>query len=232
MAAGGGFGAGLNVFVARLKRDGSLGTGFGDGGVSSVVPINGTDGVASMSLDAFGRITLCGPYTARIGTPGVDIDPSGIIITRLKASGAPDTDFGVQGTREVDLDFRASCLWVRARNDGGFSALALLGGTLTVARFKANGTLDPAFDGDGKQSGTVNATLLSRIAVQEGGKLIVVGIDSSGLVLMRLQGSPEFSGNGSAGGDGGGALSWPMLALFATLGLAGLGRRATRSSLA
>lgn len=234
MAAGTGFVSGnsLSLFVARLKSDGALDTGFGDGGVSSVLPVNGTDGVVSMSLDASGRITLCGPYAARTGTPGVDIDPSGIIITRLQASGAPDTGFGVQGTREVDLDFRASCLWVRAHDDGGFSALALLGGTLTVARFHADGTLDPAFDDDGKQSGTVDASLLPHIAVRDDGKLIVGGIAGSGPALMRLQGSPEFARDDSTGGDsgdGGGALGWPMLAALAALGLAGLGRRARRT---
>src|SRR5262249_46960996 len=74
---------------------------------------------------------------------------------------------------------------------------------IAVARFNQDGSLDPSFDGDGKlvfDAGTSEAS--DAIAIQNDGKIIVVGSGGSipGLLLLRL--NTNVTCDSSFDGDG------------------------------
>jgi len=133
------------------------------------------------------------------GPEGGDIQAA-----RLKANGALDTAFGTGGKARVDFGDTEFGLAAARQADGRIVVAGRsLGSGAVVARLRANGTLDPDFDGDGRLmlpgGGVARAVL-----VQPDSKIVVAGNPglSEVMTVTRLNpnGSPDttFDGDGTA----------------------------------
>jgi uncharacterized delta-60 repeat protein len=133
------------------------------------------------------------------GPEGGDIQAA-----RLKANGALDTAFGTGGKARVDFGDTEFGLAAARQADGRIVVAGRsLGSGAVVARLRANGTLDPDFDGDGRLmlpgGGVARAVL-----VQPDSKIVVTGNPgvSEVITVTRLNpnGSPDttFDGDGTA----------------------------------
>jgi uncharacterized delta-60 repeat protein len=163
--------------VARLKPNGSLDTRFsGDGRkLFNWRPFDFSS-VQAVLVPPSGKILLAGFS----GPEGGDIQ-----VGRLNANGALDPTFGVGGKAGVDFGGTEFGLAMARQPDGrilvaGESEAA----GAVVARLRADGALDPEFDGDGRVAlpggGTVRAVL-----VQPDGRIVVAG-NASGNDVMTV----------------------------------------------
>ena len=187
-------GSDLRVAVARLNPDGSLDTTFsGDGKLTfSWGPFSRARAVLVLPN---GKILLAGFF----GPEGGNIQ-----VARLNANGTLDTTFGTGGKAPVDFggdDFG----FALARQANG---RILVAGTSSaagavVARLRANGALDPDFDGDGRVAlplgGSAHAVL-----VQPDRRIVVAGSTSANVMMtvtrLNRNGSLDttFDGDGTA----------------------------------
>jgi uncharacterized delta-60 repeat protein len=173
--------------AARLNADGSLDATFGTGGKQTVAfDLGGpnTDDASAIAVQADGKIVLAGS-ASRNFTNNFDF-----AVARLNANGSLDAAFGTGGKQTVAFDQgvqnldQASAVAVQA--DGkilvaGFASQAVIGDLdFGVARLNPDGSLDTAFDADGKQTvafnlGGINEDRASAVAVQADGKVVVGG---------------------------------------------------------
>lgn len=137
----------MQFAVVRYTAAGALDGTFGSGGVT-LTPIGDYGGARAMTLDAQGRIVAAG--VAHIGSVYE------MAMARYGQNGALDASFGSGGTASTLIGTTSSeahavaidpqgrvVLAGAATVNGGFQDIAL-------ARFKTNGTLDPAFGSQGK----------------------------------------------------------------------------------
>src|SRR4051795_1749382 len=182
----------LQPAVVRLKANGALDTSF-DG-----------DGRKLFSWGPIGRVTavVVAP-NGKILLGGFSGPEGGNIqVARLNANGALDPTFGAGGIAAVDFggdDFG----FAMARQANG--RILVAGGSsaagAVVARLRANGTLDPAFDGDGRVTlpggGSVSAVL-----VQPDRKIVVAGNATGSQVMTVTRLNPNGSPDTTFDGDG------------------------------
>lgn len=193
--------------LARYNADGSLDTSFGTGGKV----LTDFDGFNDDALDVFlqpdGKIVAAGSAK----NPANFYD---FALARYLPNGALDTGFGVAG--KVRTDFGAQN-FDRAhaavlQPDGkivaaGFASLAFGDTRYAVARYGADGTLDPSFSGDGKTRLHFGncCERANSVLLQADGKVVVVGFpdsesSDSDFVLARLDAGgkldPSFGKNG------------------------------------
>jgi uncharacterized delta-60 repeat protein len=208
-------GAGEGRFiVVRYLQDGALDTGFGQRGVV-LTNIGVGDAVFALALQRDGKIVAAGS-----GGP----QASGIAVARYLRNGTLDTTFGGDGSVTTPL---ATVNQVPYR---GISAVVQADGKIVVGafilssdsrfallRYGPNGTLDPAFDGDGvvlaelddPEPGRVGTGQhLTDIALQPDGKIIAAGfanflvgqdgLRSVAVARFRASGALDttFSGDG------------------------------------
>jgi uncharacterized delta-60 repeat protein len=194
-------GSDLRAAVARLNPSGSLDTTFSGDGKKT---FNWAPGDFSRTQAVLvlpnGKLVVAGFS----GPEGGDIQAA-----RLKANGALDTAFGTGGKAAVDFGGTEFGFAAARQADGrivvaGFTqANGPPSGGAVVARLRANGTLDPDFDGDGRLmlpgGGRARAVL-----VQPDSKIVVAGNPglSEVMTVTRLNpnGSPDttFDGDGTA----------------------------------
>ena len=84
------------------------------------------------------------------------------------------------------------------------------GGAFALARYNPNGSLDPSFSGDGRQTTDFGDFGVARGVALQGGKIVAVGIGDAGdfaLARYNPNGSldPSFSGDGKQTTDFGGS---------------------------
>jgi uncharacterized delta-60 repeat protein len=123
-------------------------------------------------------------------------------VARLKANGALDTAFGTGGKARVDFGDTEFGFAAARQADG---RLVVAGGSTVggavVARLRANGTLDPDFDGDGRLmlpgGGEARAVL-----VQPDSKIVVTGNPGLSEVMTVTRLNPNGSPDTTFGGDG------------------------------
>ncbi len=142
--------------VVRLRVDGSLDTAFGQHGVASAVFTNFINAPAAMALQPDGRILVAGNAMSADGTL------SEFAIARFKPNGALDASFGSGG--RVTTNFvgvmpggvsnPATALVLspdkRIVVGGAASQCAHCTHDLALARYQANGALDPTFGVGGR----------------------------------------------------------------------------------
>ncbi|MBY0241425.1 MAG: DUF4214 domain-containing protein [Burkholderiaceae bacterium] len=143
------------IVVRRYLADGSLDTGFGDGGKLSA-DIGGMDSIQTLRVQADGAIVLTGT-TIGLTPDGRDVtDARQVVLARYRADGTPDTGFGkdgvvlTHGPAMVASDMQVlpdGAIVLAAR--GWDSAAHALKGT-ALLRFHADGTPDLAFGEQGK----------------------------------------------------------------------------------
>jgi uncharacterized delta-60 repeat protein len=182
--------------VARLNPNGSLDAGFsGDGKkLFNWRPFDFSS-VQAVLVPPSGKILLAGFS----GPEGGDIQ-----VGRLNANGALDPTFGVGGKAGVDFGGTEFGLAMARQPDGrilvaGESEAA----GAVVARLRANGALDPEFDGDGRVALPGGGTLRA-VLVQLDGRIVVAGNASGNdvMTVTRLtpNGAPDtaFASAGTA----------------------------------
>ena len=173
--------------LVRFNTNGTLDTSFGTNGKVSTEFFGNSDRILS--------VTLQGEKLLAVGY-AMHCYGNDLAVIRYNANGSLDTTFGVNG--KVTTDFggnydAANAVAVQA--DGkvvvaGHTGDNPGGGKIALARYLTNGSLDPAFDGDGKVTSGIGHHL--GIGVQAvGGKILVAGWANNGrnndFALARFQ---------------------------------------------
>jgi uncharacterized delta-60 repeat protein len=143
---------GHRFMVGRLNANGTPDTTFSQDGFALV---NETTPGSASAVATFGNKIVV------VGTKWLANGESAITVARfLAADGSPDTTFGTNGVSEITfpgyralatavaimpLSHRVVITGSRFDSDGG-------GARFLAARLKNDGTLDPTFSGDGKQT--------------------------------------------------------------------------------
>lgn len=109
--------------VARLARDGSLDSAFGSGGLATLnLAPGGSEQVADMMLDGFGRIYLVG--SAWLPQAGHNRHVGQFAVARLLPDGRPDRSFAGRGYALLPLRKSGSTATAGALDVGGRAILA------------------------------------------------------------------------------------------------------------
>jgi uncharacterized delta-60 repeat protein len=156
--------------VARYEASGVLDMNFGVGGLSELNPLALSD-TFDVKVQSDNKIVLFGAAGGRDFT-----------LIRVNADGSPDTTFGVDGIVNTDFDGGSEAFAGAIQTDGkivaagGFFNPALAQDDFAVARYEADGSLDPGFGVDGKvlvDFGGIDYA--NAVAIQADGKIIVAG---------------------------------------------------------
>jgi uncharacterized delta-60 repeat protein len=177
----------VSVFVARYNPDGSLDTGFGQGGVVTFNQ-NRSDNVLALVLQRDGKILVSGSVT---GPAQVE---SSIFVARLNADGSPDSTFNSSLAAGLGTDLTAGeADGLALQSDGKIIVAAtstLLGmREIIVARLNTDGQLDTTF-GQGGKVETQPDGFAGGVVVQSDDKIVVAGNVPAGTdrdyVVLRL----------------------------------------------
>ena len=179
---------------------GDLDPSFGAGGIARA-----GDAVSSANAIAVqpdGRIVVAG---STAGDPGFDWR-----LVRLNPDGTPDASFGTGGVVTTDFggDYDIATA-VALQPDGRIVVAGYEGDDsgadrdFAVARFNADGSLDPSFGAGGRV--TANFTQgpddAQDVVLQADGKIVVAGIAGGQFGVLRL--NPDGTGDASFGQGGG-----------------------------
>jgi uncharacterized delta-60 repeat protein len=203
-------GADENFLVARYNLDGSLDSSFsGDGRVQT--NFTGSDGAADVALQG-NKIVVVGRSTNNTNGFGyfalARYNPNGSLDTNFSGDGKQTTLWGGFGEGEAT--------GVALQSDGKIVAVGItnIHGSHTrdfaLARYTLNGSLDPSFSGDGKQTTElgflgefgVEFAWANGVGIQADGKIVAVGeaFDIPAFALARF--NPNGSLDTSFSGDG------------------------------
>ena len=217
VAVGGG---GDGFAVARYTPHGSLDPSFsGDGKqTTGFCGTNGDCGGASaVAVQADGKIVVVGN-----GAPDArgDVD---FAIARYNPNGSLDPSFSGDGKQTTDFGGSDFASAVALQPDGRIVAVGdAADGDFALARYNSDGSLDPSFSGDGKQTTGFGvsgySTGASAVAIRTDGKIVAVGTAGNVFALARYEpnGSldPRFSGDGRQTTSFGGLAAANGVALF------------------
>jgi uncharacterized delta-60 repeat protein len=202
VAVGRAGGSGGVFAVARFRSDGTLDTSFSTDGKATTNFTTGDDRADAVAVQADNRIVVAGSANY-FGSNGK------FALVRYNEDGTRDTGFSGDGKQTTDFT---------PGFDGGFGiavqpsdeyivAVGQAGLTLGLARYRTNGTLDPAFSTDGKKTTnfTAGADYADDVVIQGDGKIVAAGAANffgpdSKFALARydVNGAldPGFSGDG------------------------------------
>jgi uncharacterized delta-60 repeat protein len=190
-----------NFLVARYNLDGSLDPSFsGDGRVQT--NLTGVDGATDVALR--------GKKIVAVGSGG-----GHFALARYNPNGTLDPAFSGDGKQTTDFGFGGgdAATGVAIQDDGkivvvGFAAGPMSSSAFALARYNPNGTLDPTFSGDGKQTiYFLGSDKAFGVALQSDGKIVVVGSGVDNAVTGASEGAlARYNPNGtldtSFSGDG------------------------------
>ena len=187
--------------VARFTEDGTLDTGFGDGGIvggrtAGGEPL-GAEQIAEPVIGPSGQITYrsTGSFLCQRARNGRGI-------AQLTPDGQPMATFGNRGA--IHGAFRA----LAEESDGSVLALAGLSGRrkersvrAELMRIGPDGELDRSFGRDGRTAlkfGRGTSATLDSLAIDTRGRVLVGGtfgtVAGRGVVLLRVSGSGRLEG--------------------------------------
>ena len=173
---------------------GDLDRSFGDGGKVRTGFCGGYASPYSVAADSRGRILIGGQNTWS----------DGLCVDRFRANGTRDPSFGsggevktvlgaAGGVRAVAIDSQGRIVAAGfARQSGGDRDFAL-------ARYEPNGALDPSFGTGGTVTTDLgSAEVATSVAIDTGGRIVVLGDDGVTLARYRDNGSldPSFGAGG------------------------------------
>ncbi len=187
---------------------GTIDPSFGTNGKVATQIGPGNDVPQAVALQPDGKIVVAG-----YGFSGVNND---FALVRYNADGTLDQTFDgpSAGNGKVLTPIGGSedeAFGVALQPDGKIVAVGqTFSGSKTdiaIARFNTDGTLDTAFDGDGRQiiSPSVGDSLARSVAIQPDGRIVIAGTGNNGanidIVLLRLlaDGSLDTSFDGDSG---------------------------------
>jgi uncharacterized delta-60 repeat protein len=179
-----------DVALARYTQDGELDTSFGRSGSGITITDFGSDNFATgVALTAAGQILVAGHTLG--GALNTDF-----ALARYDAGGGLDTSFGSGGIVKTDLgpgDDFAENLAVQADGRivvvGRATRATIL--DMALVRYRADGTLDTGFDGDGILTADFHGKgeFGQDVALQADGKIVAAGYTANGVdtefALMR-----------------------------------------------
>jgi uncharacterized delta-60 repeat protein len=166
--------ANFNRFaLARYNADGTPDETFGGDGTVTSNFHPGTDMANAVAIQADGKIVVAG--STRVG------QGSGFAVARYDTSGVLDPSFGEDG--EVTTQFfhvagNAYDLAIQANGKIVAAGEAFAGGGFALARYRADGSLDPYFGGDGRVVtgfGPGSSGGAGAVAIQSDGKIVAAG---------------------------------------------------------
>jgi uncharacterized delta-60 repeat protein len=193
--------------LARYNADGSLDATFGVGG-KVFTDFSGTnisaDGAAAVAIERNGKIVAAG-ISSIGGPPFADF-----ALARYNADGSLDATFGVGGMVLTDFGGPDSANAIALQSDGRIvaagSSPARIGSDFALARYDADGSLDPGFGVGGTIRTDFGGTDFGNaVAIQDDGRIVTAGRSNVG------QGADFALARHDAGGN-----------LDATFGVGGL----------
>ena len=194
-------GAGEKVLVAgRIGDAAVLEVRNPDGTLDTT--FNKTGQLVSTAENAYFAVVAQGDKVVVAGTVAGDF-----VLVRYNADGSLDLTFGVGGRTVVDFGMPNDAAYSLAvAPDGKLVAAGVSDGNFALARFSADGALDPTFAQGGKQMFDLGGTdLAGSVLVQPDGKVVAAGssVDANGdarVAVVRLGTNGEadlgFSGDG------------------------------------
>jgi uncharacterized delta-60 repeat protein len=196
--------AGGDAFAAPGDLDRTFG---GDGKVTSNFTLR-DDAAQALALQANGKIVLAGHVGSWL-TPKFALE-------RLKPDGRLDSTFGTRGKVVTEFVTRygrtSAAQAVAIQGDGRIVAAGSAGEEFALARYRADGTLDSTFGGDGKVTTafpgfSYGAAFASAVAIQADGKIVAGGViyptetlSTAAFALVRY--NPDGTLDSSFDGDG------------------------------
>ena len=174
---------GYDMAVARYNSDGTLDTSF-DGDGTALVDFGSESSARAVALQPDGKVVLAGSVTHPVGA-GCCV--SDFALARLTSAGVLDSSF--DGDGRVITDFLAgadnghdAAQAVLVQSDGRIVAAGggVAGGAsvdFAVARYLADGSLDPTFSNDGLAATDFVGYFdeIRDLAVDTGGRLVAGG---------------------------------------------------------
>jgi uncharacterized delta-60 repeat protein len=190
-----------NFSVARYLPNGSPDLSFSQDGRTTISFGAGylESGAADVAIQPDGKILIVGSATRIAGLTAY----SDIAMARLNSDGTPDNSFSQDGLVTTDLGGNSGARSVALLADGKFMIGGFAGqGSFTIARYRADGTLDTSFRGTGFATHFVvsnGSSTVTSIVVQPDGKVLAVGnIQSSTTNRYRTTVSMvRYNANGS-----------------------------------
>ncbi len=160
--------------VARYNPDGSLDTSFGSGGRVTTDFAGRSDNGVAVAVQPDGKILVA-------GAADMAVTQFDFALVRYNADGSLDSTFGAGG--KVTTDFNggldaASSIALQADGKIVLAGYATAGDPhMALARYNANGTLDPTFGTGGKIITDINGTrnFANAVAIQPDGKIVAAG---------------------------------------------------------
>ncbi len=145
---------------------------FGTAG-KVVTDFGGFDTLSDIAIQADGKIVA-------VGSGSMEFD---FAVARYNINGTLDTGFDGDGKVTTDFGAIDTARAVAIQPDGKIVVLGSGGGNFCLARYNSNGSLDTAFDGDGKViTDLPDSQIGNDIVIQPDGKIVVAGRSSGGLL--------------------------------------------------
>lgn len=171
--------------AARYEPDGDLDTTFGTGGKAAVefsATLSGsTERSFALAVQPDGAV-LMGGFTNVGGT-------NDFALARLTAAGAADTSFDGDGKLTTNFGSADQCRALVLQADGKIVAAGTSNGDFVLARYYADGTLDPTFDADGQLTTNVGGTDAAYgVAMDRAGRIVAVGESGGDFAVVAYGG--------------------------------------------
>lgn len=157
--------------VARYRPDGTLDSSFGTGGIATT-DFGGHGHVAdAVAVQPDGKVVV-GGYAA--GASGFHSD---FALARYNPDGTLDSSFGAGGKTKTDFGALSddAVRGLAIQPDGRIVAAGWNGEAIELARYLANGQLDPTFGAGGIAPTGVSTEMGRGVELTPGGEILVVG---------------------------------------------------------
>lgn len=188
--------------LARYNENGSLDASFGSGGKVTTDFFSNLDDAKAVAIQPDGKIVAGGSAVTAMGTS--------FALARYQSNGSLDESFDGDGKVVTDFGGAFSAISdIVIQTTGKIIAVGkALGQNLNgfvLARYKKDGSLDPAFDFDGKKitefENSVGGAGATAAALETDGRLIVAGTFSTtaSAIVRYLLGTAiaDFDGDGT-----------------------------------
>ncbi|CAN5215675.1 hypothetical protein BH11BAC5_BH11BAC5_14380 [soil metagenome] len=182
--------ASVNFALVRYNSNGLIDSSFATGGKLDAGLDQGNTRFYRIAVQTDGKLVAAGSTWN-----GTNYD---FALVRYNNDGSIDKTFGKNGNQILDFGATEEVNGLAIQADGKIiaagSSYTNSGGIFCVARYKTNGTLDSTYSEDGKSTiGIGTADILSNIALQADGKLVLAGMtytdinyDSTSFSVARL----------------------------------------------
>ncbi|MGH9285086.1 MAG: delta-60 repeat domain-containing protein, partial [Acidimicrobiales bacterium] len=205
-----GTGSQADFVLVGYTASGALDPGFGGAGAVATDFSGDEDSLTALALQPDGRVVAAG-YALLAGVGDA------IAVARYSAAGQPDPTFAGDGTVTFQVAGPGLARAVAVQANGRIVVAgnnAADGGDFHVARLRADGQLDPDFDGDGRALVDFGSERdqAAAVAVQADGRILVFGTNHTfgltvgSFALARFEGTaagPLAGGYRMTAADGG-----------------------------